>query len=222
MSGAAIESDSSFQNKDLLNRGLNTTGGMLYLVEIDTAVRLEIQFVPEELSFGGVTRIGEIQILGRNTPRYQYLGGEALLSFQLDFYADEESRQSVIQKCRWLEKLKQNDGYRKGPSKVSLVFGKLFNAQSWIVKSFEYKVGNFSKPKGFLPQQAYGNLVLALDPESNLLWEDISPEVFLGDSDGNHPFLFGQARESDEQQADFTNAKDGISLQDFINTLNPF
>lgn len=153
---------------------MTTTEGKLYFVSVkDTNDRLEIQFVPPDLSISRNPSIQTIDIVGRNNPLYQYSGGATELAFELDFFAQEESREDVIKRCRWLESFTFNDGYENPPSQVKLVYGQLFRDEVWIVKSVKYKLSLFNKVKGYLPQQAYVSVVLALDPKSNLKIEDV-------------------------------------------------
>lgn len=152
---------------------MTTTDGKCYFVAVKSLEKLEIQFVPAELNFTRNTTTEAVQIVGRNNPLYHYTAGETLLSFELDFYAAEESRQDVIRKCRWLEALAANDGFENPPEQVKLVFGDLFRDEVWIVKNVNYKISNFNKEFGFLPQQAYVTISLGLDPKANLKTKDI-------------------------------------------------
>lgn len=152
----------------------STTYGQLYFIALTTLERLEIQFYPAELDFSNSLNIATVNIIGRNTPQYHYLSGETQLSFALDFYAMDESAEDVIAKCLWLKALAVNDGDRRPAQQVKLVWGKLFPANAkWIVRKFDYKVSLFDPGRGNLPKQAYGNITLALDPDSNIGWEDI-------------------------------------------------
>lgn len=149
------------------------TGGKLYFIELSTRERLEIQFVPKTLNISRTPNIANIQVVGWNTPKYQYTGGETTLEMQLDFFAEDEDRKDVFTKCRWLESLTYNDGFLTPPSKIQLIFGDMFRKEKWIVKSCNYKMDLFHKEEGYLPQQAYVDLVLGLDPDQNLKIRDI-------------------------------------------------
>lgn len=149
-----------------------TTEGQLYFVALKSLDRLHIQFVPD-LDITRKTDISDIKIVGRNIPQYQYLGGETTLDLKLDFHSMDEDRMDVINKCRWLEHLAHNDGYKKPPEQVKLIFGELFKEQIWIVKDVKYKLSGFNRSKGFLPQQAYADVTLALDLSSNPTWTDV-------------------------------------------------
>ena len=152
---------------------MTTTEGQLYFIALTTLDRLNIQFVPDQLEIARNPSIANIQVVGRNNPIYHYISGDTTMRLELDFHAMTENRQDVIDKCKWLEHLAYNDGYEKEPQKVKLVFGELFQDEQWIVRQVSYSLSNFNKQKGFLPQQAYVSVELGLDPESNLLWEDI-------------------------------------------------
>jgi hypothetical protein len=207
---------------DLLNRGISTTNKKLYIIAVETGDRLDIQFVPPELTVSRNPNIGVVQIVGRNTPKYHYLSGETTISFELDFYADEETRGSVIAKCRWLEALTHNDAQKEPPQNINLVWGDLFRDEKWIVRRCKYRLSGFHKEKGMLPQQAYVNLQLALDPDYNLSWDDVSPELSLGEGDGGDPIDLGDARESDSEEANFDDVGNGITFEEFISRFRPF
>ena len=189
----------------LENKGISTTDKKLYFLALTTGERLEIQFVPPELNYSRTANYASIQVIGRNIPRYQFVNGECNLSLELDFYADEENRVSVIRKCRWMEALTYNNGYRDDVQKVSLVFGDLFRKEVWLVKDVNYRLSNFNKVKGFMPQQANVQVTLLRDVDINPDWSDINPDLVEGLPDGNRPINLGEARTSDENN-DFQNA----------------
>lgn len=87
-----------------------TTDKKLYFILVDDPTKqLYIQFVPPDLKVNRSVSIQEVQVVGRNNPFYQYTGGAKTLSLQLDFYAEEESREDVIRSCEWLEALTYNN-----------------------------------------------------------------------------------------------------------------
>ena len=52
---------------------------------------------------------------------------------------------------------------------MQLVFGgKLFKKELWIVERAKAEYSLFHKEKFYLPQQAYVDIVLKLDPKSNI------------------------------------------------------
>lgn len=152
---------------------MTTTEGRLYLIALGSLERLEIQFVPATIDVERNANYPEIAVVGRNTPQYHFTGGNESLPLKLDFFAAEENREDVRKKCQWLKSLTYSDGFKKPPQKVKLVYGDLFKDEEWVVKSVKISYSMFSKPHGFLPQQAYVDIVLGLDPSKNLTWNDI-------------------------------------------------
>lgn len=141
---------------------LTTTAKQCYIIDVDSEKAndyLDIQFVPRQLFFERNVKMEGVNIIGRNLPSYQYLGGESTVAMTLDFFANENSRRDVMRSCKWLESLTYNEALDEPPHRVIITFGKLFRNEYWVVKSCSYRVDNFNKVKGFLPQQAYVDLV---------------------------------------------------------------
>jgi len=134
---------------------------------------LNIQWVPENVNVSRNTDNQAVKVVGRNNPFYHYTSGETLLSMTLDFYSAAEDSPEVIRKCRWLESLSMNNGSEEPPENVILIWGELFKDEVWIVKNVNYQLGNFNKEFGFLPQQAYVDITLALDPDENTKVSDL-------------------------------------------------
>ena len=111
--------------------------------------------------------------LYQNTYNYQFTGGETHLSLDLDFFANQADRQDVIAKCRWLESLAYTDGGAKSPQLVRLVFGTLYNKQVWCVIKVDYDLSMFAKNHGYLPQQAYCKIDLAIDTPNNMTIQQV-------------------------------------------------
>lgn len=131
-----------------------------YLIDMETGKTLMFQSVPTELMYSsGITWV-TIASAGRNNPLYQYTGAEDSIAFTLSWYAEEESRQDVLTKCKWLESLGKNDGYDNKPHRIKLVFGKLFSDAIWIVSSADYKISMFNRLKGMLPTLAMQEVIL--------------------------------------------------------------
>lgn len=175
----------------ITNRGINTTGSRMYFINIDTGGRLEIQFIPSDMSHERSGNWATADIIGRNDPKYQYVSGNTSFSMGLDFYADEESRTSVMRKVAWLQSLIANDAYRRPAPRVILVMGEMFNKEVWIVEKAKAKYDNLSRPHGYLPQQAYVDIQLNLDPASNRGWGDIKRPYVQARGDGTSPIQLG-------------------------------
>jgi hypothetical protein len=148
-----------------------TTNGQCYLLDIDGQAgadnSLEFQFIPKEFDWQRNADIETLKIIGQNLPDFQYTGGQTTLNLQLDFYAQDEDRKDVLRRARWLESLTFSEGQSAPPHRVKLVFGDFFrDTDIWHVKSTRIKYSNFHKQYGFLPQQAYIDIVFGLEPSS--------------------------------------------------------
>lgn len=151
---------------------LSTTEGRLYLVELDNFERLEIQFVPKNLQRSRGSGTQSVEVVGQNTPIYFQGAGEDTLRFQLDFYSEDDNRRDVMEKCRWLEALTYTETSKDDATQVQLVYGKMFRGERWLVEGIRIQYENFHKRRGFLPQQAYVDLVL-VRAEKNIRKNDI-------------------------------------------------
>lgn len=120
---------------------------------------LRIQYVPKEINYDPQANWVPIASVGRNNPFYHYTGGEDTLTFQLDWHATDELRESVIKSCKWVEALTRNDGYRGEPHLVKLIFGDLFQESTWVVTAAPYNMVQFHAA-GMRPIQAYQELTL--------------------------------------------------------------
>jgi len=152
---------------------MSTTRGLMYFVGVTSLEKLEIQFVPANIR---TTRQGDVQaveIVGKNNPNYQYTSGETLVRMDLSFHAEDQNREDVITKCRWLEALVYNEGLEDPPERVKLVWGDLYRDEVFTVKSVDYKLSQFNREAGALPCQATVNIVLALDPVENRRRSDL-------------------------------------------------
>lgn len=131
-----------------------------YILDLTTGQRLFFQTIPLDITVNPEASWVVIAPPGMNNAFYQYTGGEDSLEFTITWYADDESRQDVIRKCKWLESLTRNDGYDNPPHVVQFIFGDLFKNSKWIVFGAAYKLSNFNREVGMLPQMASQQLVL--------------------------------------------------------------
>lgn len=152
----------------------NSTNSELFIVELaEPFERLEIQFVPDEISTPRRADLARLQVVGRNNKLLHYTGGEQTFPLTLEFYSDEANRQDVIQKVEWLVSLTMNDGYQAAQRKVKVLFGDLFPYHIWTVESVTPKYSHFDNKNGWLPMRAVVDLNLVMDPETNLLIKDV-------------------------------------------------
>lgn len=151
----------------------STTNGQMYFFGTVRKQYLPIQWIPENVEMVRSSDTQPVKVIGRNNPFYHYTTGETLLSMRLDFYSEVDARTDVIERCRWLESFVMNDGFSKPPEPVKLVWGDLFKDEVWVVKFVNYKLSNFNKSFGYLPQQAHVDITLALDLDANSKVDDL-------------------------------------------------
>lgn len=149
--------------------GFNTTNNELILVELTAPFeRLFIQFVPRVLEPQRTANYAAIAPVGRNNPLLHFTGGNNTMPLTLEFYSDDETREDVITKVKWLESLAMNNGYESASPKVKLIMGTLFEYEVWRVTSVKSKLEAFDIKNNWLPMRAEVMINLQLDPEENL------------------------------------------------------
>ena len=147
----------------------------LYIVDLITQEYLAIQFVPQELAYSAESKFVAIESSGRNNPLYHYTGSEDTLTFELDWHAEQEDRNDVIDRCRWLESLTKNNGWEEPPHHVKLIWGNLFDRDTtrWIVTAAPYKLSMFAGHRLMMPTQAYQTITLKKIANHNLTYPEI-------------------------------------------------
>lgn len=153
---------------------MNTTDDKLYLTALKSLERLDIQFVPVGMTDKRTALIAGIAVVGRNNPVHHFVGGNKTMPLELDFHSEEESREDVISKCKWLESLTYSDEFENKLERVRLTFGRMFRPfETWIVQSVDVDYSLFQDDYDMLPKQAYVKLNLILDTDANLTPEDV-------------------------------------------------
>jgi len=142
---------------------MTTTNGQLYIVNLTTLEKLEIQFVPNEVVIDRSANMPEVVIIGRDTPNYQWSSGRQSLTLNLDFLANDENRLDVKAKVEWLMGLTRRPANNRKAPNVKLVWGDLFKDEVWVVPSVKPRYSNFNKVYNFLPQQAYVDITFNLE-----------------------------------------------------------
>lgn len=160
--------------KGTLGSNFTTTDHDCYILETEEPFeRLEIQFVPNEISTPREANLTEIMVVARNNPKYHYINGKDTLRMQVEFYSDERGRTDVIRKVQWLKSLTMNNGFQGGLRNVKIVFGELFPNEVWLLKSVRPTLSHFDGEAGFLPLRARVDLEFVLDPVKNNLITDV-------------------------------------------------
>lgn len=148
----------------------------MFIVASDSKERLELQFVPFELSYSRNANHADFEVIGRNLPRVQYTGGKAGLILTIDFVSVEDDRTDVVRNCTWLESLAASNGYEKSQEKIVLVFGNLFRMKEWVIKDINIQYANMHGDLDFLPAEASVKLTLACVSDYNQTYDDIRYE----------------------------------------------
>jgi hypothetical protein len=130
------------------------------IIDMVTLERLHFQSIPREINVDSSSTWVAIESVGRNNPFYHFTGSEDIIQFTLSWFCDDESRQDVIKKCKWLEALTKNDGYDVAPHPVKLVFGDLFKASTFIVHKAKYQLANFNREYKMMPMLAFQEVEL--------------------------------------------------------------
>lgn len=147
---------------------MDITGGRLFLTALTSLEKVEMQYVPNEMTLDRTANVADIFIVGRNNPVHQYTSGNTELTFELDFHAEDSDRADVLRKVRMIQSWASNDGYSKPAELIRVSFGDVFKADEvWVLKRAPAKFSGFSRKHGFKPTQAYMSLQLALDTKTN-------------------------------------------------------
>lgn len=142
---------------------------------------VQLPFVPRELNYVPESKFVGIASFGTNNPIYQFTGSEDTLSFEIDWFSDQDNRRDVIFNCRWLEALTKSDAYQEAPHRVKIVWGGqqtgdnewedpqgLWEDSVWVLVSAPYRLSQFNRgymkdgnyvSTHMLPQQAYQTVV---------------------------------------------------------------
>lgn len=143
------------------------------LVDLVSGEKLHFQGLPNQIEINPEASWATIKPFGRNNPHYHFTGSEDTITFEVSWYAEEENRQDVIEKCKWLESLTKADGYTAGPHPVALIWGTMFRSYKFIVFSAPYTMSLFSKEHGMLPQLATQTITLKRVTEKNLTLSEV-------------------------------------------------
>lgn len=151
---------------------VSTTQQQLYIVELSQPFeRLEIQFMPQ-VSGSRVANYSKVQVVGRNNPKYHFTGGEDSLRLKMEFMAFSELGDEVWKKIQWLKSLTANDSFVGPAREVSLIFGRIYRNQRWIITRVDDEPRRFAHDKGMNPIEATVTINLARVTDRNLSVQD--------------------------------------------------
>lgn len=177
---------------------ISVSRSRIILARLDGDEQVELQWVPDTLTYKGESKFAALVSVGRNNPFYHYGGSEDTLEFTIDWtFNDDKTRMKAVEKARWVEALSKSDGYSKPPPRVILVWGasNLFTDNIFIVESAFYEMKNWVdigynirdnkiQPQrfGLLPQTIHQEIILKRVTSYNLKREDIT-RVWPPDND---------------------------------------
>ena len=148
---------------------------------------IKLPFIPRELAYNCDSTFVAIKPMGRNNPKYHFVGSEDKLEFEIDWHSFLQTRDDVITKCRMIEALSKADGYSNPPHRVLLQWGSnniLFREHVFVVLSAPYRLTHFNKAQisqatgkieltNMMPIQAYQKVTLARITSANLTKREI-------------------------------------------------
>ncbi len=149
-----------------MNR-INTTEGRVYLVTLDGKTKIEAQFVPGEIVEDRTNRLQAVPVVARSNDQFQYTGGEDTINLKLQFYADDDNRESAIQKVRDIQAIGMSDGPFGKAKRVKFIFGKLYRRHVWSIKKVSSNLSNFDNFNNYYPLFATVDIQLVLNPINN-------------------------------------------------------
>lgn len=147
--------------------GDNKRKNQPYILDLVTRDRLFLQTIPQSLDYDPDSSWVAIASPGRNNPLYHYTGSEDTLEFTITWFANDDDREDVLKKCKWLESLTKNNGYDEKPHAIQFIFGQLFTEAKWIVSNAKYKMSLFHRDLGMLPQLASQEVCLKRITDTN-------------------------------------------------------
>jgi len=148
-----------------LDYDVNSSGGQKSLV---------IQTIPSKLEYEVNSNFATIASIARNNPFYHYTGSEDVITFDIDWFAEQEDLTDVLSNCRWLESLTKANGYDFQPHRVSLSWGDIFRPEDiWLITKASYIMGGFDNTQSLLPHIAKQQVEMKRITKTNLTYIDI-------------------------------------------------
>ena len=140
-----------------------------YIIVLDDPNdRLELQFLPEEVSVSSTASIEAAATPARNNSRFFYYGGDDAINFSLSFFAENNSEaelREVKRRVDWLHSLRYEG------KDVLCIFGDLFPTTPLIVDSVSIKKSLIDEQG--LYKSAEVSLSFKVNPSENLTGQDI-------------------------------------------------
>lgn len=144
-----------------------------YFLNMETCETLLFQTIPLDISKDPGNQWSAIASPGRNVPFWHYTGAEDTISFNLNWYCEEENREDVLRKCKTLEAWSMNDGYISKPPRIKIMFGNMLKEATWVIERAPYKLALFQRQTGMLPHFANQEITLKKITDKNSTTADI-------------------------------------------------
>lgn len=146
----------------------------LYIVAIDEPQtnRLRVQYMPLQVQYSRTAKFDSVPVIGRNEDLSHYSGGATTMTMNLDFYSTDTDGTLAKASIKFLESL-QYSGRDRPPSRVQLIFGRLFENTLWLLTSMAVNYSVFEGGKNWLPRYATAQCTFKLDTETDLFSDDV-------------------------------------------------
>ena len=178
----------------------------IYNIKASPVQWIELQTIPEKVTFQGESTWAVINSMGRNTPMYHFTGAETVIQFNVSWYCNDPANPvEVVAKCRLLEAWSKANGYAVAPPVLEIQWGDsdLFRDQKFILTAATYELKNWKDsakvwdatqkkyvmPAGYVdpklnPMVATQELIFRRVSASNLTYENIIPRATLKKTKG--------------------------------------
>lgn len=129
--------------------------------------------MPNELQRGNTGETNKIKTVARNNPFIGQSGVETDITFSLDFYSEQEDREDLMSRVKWLEGLTYSEAFNARPVRVRIVWGKFLNKFTYSVNSVNVRFSQMNQYHDGLPLMAMVDLNLSIDHDENIVRSDI-------------------------------------------------
>lgn len=138
-------------------------GEQMYLIGTKSLKRLGIRFIPNEIELSSIPQINDVYVVGSNNPKTFINSGMDTITLNLDFIAETRFMEDVRNKANWLRSLRYTPKDNEPQERIRVVWGALFNQETWVVKNVVIKYSHFMRNYGGLPKRAEVQVLLGLD-----------------------------------------------------------
>lgn len=146
-----------------------TSNNELYFINWETLERLAFQFVPLEVSQPREATIAEHQVIGRNHPEIQHMGGKDTLSFSVNLYGED-----VAERATFFKQFSMKGSINEAPPLLKIIWAGLIPDNAlWVVKSVKPVFSLFQPRDNFAPRMCVVSLDLVQWTPTNFNYNDV-------------------------------------------------